>query len=86
MFASLEQQAVNDTSITSGDDLVAVIRDCQAGDELTVTLYRQGEALELTITVGQQIQPAIAQSEGEAVQQSQSQQNFDPWSFFQGNW
>lgn len=78
--------AVNDTSITSGDDLVAVIRDCQAGDELTVTLYRQGEALELTITVGQQIQPAIAQSEGEAVQQSQSQQNFDPWSFFQGNW
>lgn len=78
--------AVNGEAIASGDDLVEVIKNCQAEDTLTFTVYRQGKTLELPVTVGQQVQPAIPQSDGEAVQQSQSQQIFDPWSFFRGNY
>lgn len=78
--------AVNGESIDSSDALVAFIKTVQAGDELTLTVYRQGQTLELTVTVEEQVQAAI-QENGQATQQNQTQQNgqnFDPWSFFYG--
>lgn len=81
--------AVNGDTIDSSDALVSFIKNCEVDDELTLTIYRQGETLERTLTVGQQTQPAIAQNDGQAVQQSQSQQNgtmIDPWSFFRDIW
>ena len=49
---------VNDTEITTSNDLVKLVRAANPGDMLTVTVYRQGETLELTVTVGRQVQSA----------------------------
>ena len=49
---------VNDTDITSSNDLVKVVRAAAPGDELTLTVYRQGETITVTITVGRQVQSA----------------------------
>ena len=76
----------NDTEITSSDDLVSMVRKMAVGDTLNVTVYRQGQTLNMTVTVEEQIQPAI-QEETQPVQQSQSssgQGNF-PFGFF-GGW
>lgn len=76
--------AVNGEPIESSDALVAYVKTVQSGDELTLAIYRQGETLELTVTVEEQVQPAI-QENGQVTQQSQSQQSgqsFNPWSFF----
>lgn len=78
--------AVNGESIDSSDALVAFIKTVQTGDELTLTIYRQGQTLDLTVTVEDQVQAAI-QENGQVTQQNQAQQNgqnFDPWSFFYG--
>lgn len=76
----------NDMEITSSDDLVSMVRKMAVGDTLNVTVYRQGQTLNMTVTVEEQIQPAI-QEETQPVQQSQSssgQGNF-PFGFF-GGW
>lgn len=76
----------NDTEITSSDDLVSMVRKMAVGDTLNVTVYRQGQTLNMTVTVEEQIQPAI-QEKTQPVQQSQSssgQGNF-PFGFF-GGW
>ena len=49
------------------------------GDVLTLTVYRQGSTLELTLTVGEQIQSALEQEEN--AQQSQSNQFFPGWGY-----
>ena len=64
---------VNDTQITGSSDLVDIISASTPGDVLTLTVYRQGQTLKLTLEVGEQIQSALAQEE-EAVQQSQQQE------------
>ena len=38
------------------------------GDELTISIYRQGENLTITITVGEQIQSALAKEENQQPQ------------------
>ena len=63
---------MNDTEITSSNDLVKLVRASNPGDTLTVTVYRQGETLELTITVGRQVQSA---NESTVTESSQSSQN-----------
>lgn len=78
--------AVNGESIDSSDALVAFIKNVQTGDELTLSIYRQGQTIDLSVTVEEQVQPAI-QENGQVSQQSQAQQggqSFIPWSFFQG--
>ncbi len=49
---------INGTAISGSDDLGSFISDSQVGDELKLTVYRQGQTLELTVTIGEQIQSA----------------------------
>ncbi len=75
---------VNDTQITSSSDLKSYINASQVGDILTLSVYRQGNTLELTVTVGEQIQSANAQEETEqVVPQSQESYGF-PFGGFGG--
>ncbi len=69
---------VNDTEITGSSDLVSVIRGCQVGQTLTLTVYRLGETLELSITVGEQVQSP-------SQQQQQPSPNTNPLFPFFGN-
>lgn len=77
--------SANDTEITGSNDLVSMVRKMAVGDALNVTVYRQGQTMNFTITVEEQIQSAI-QEETQPVQQSQrgSQGGF-PFGFF-GSW
>ena len=79
--------AVNGTEISSSGELVEIVGNCTPGDELTLSVYRQGETLELTLTVGEQSKSAL---EATSNQQSQQQTNPNygggffgfPWGFF----
>ena len=51
---------VNGTEITGSSDLVRLVGDAAVGDTLSMTVYRQGTTLELTVTVGEQVQSALA--------------------------
>jgi len=53
----------NGSVITGSSDLVDLIGDCAVGAEVHLTIYRQGETLELTLTVGEQIRSALANEE-----------------------
>ncbi len=48
--------AVNDTPITGSKDLVNQIGQASPEDTLVLSVYRQGAAIKLTLTVGEQIQ------------------------------
>ena len=72
--------AVDGTEITGSDDLVRVIRAAAAGDKLTMTVYRQGETLELTVEVGEQIQSSLPEAEEQQAESQQGQQMF-PWGY-----
>ena len=63
---------VNDTEITSSNDLVKTIGACKPGDRITLTLYRQGQTMEISLEVAQKIQSATAAASESS---SQSQQN-----------
>ena len=79
--------AVNGTEISYSGELVEIVGNCAPGDELTLSVYRQGETLELTLTVGEQSKSAL---EATSNQQSQQQTNPNygggffgfPWGFF----
>lgn len=51
--------AINGTAITGSSDLVEAVGAASVGDVLTLTVYRQGNTLEITVTVGEQIQSAL---------------------------
>ena len=61
--------AIDDTEITSLDDLTAARKSYTAGDTCTLTVYRQGETITLQLTWG--AAPAEQQTES----QSQTQQD-----------
>lgn len=70
---------VNGKAITGSSDLVSLVGDCAVGDILTLTVYRQGKNIELTLTVGEQIQSALEQENTQ-----QGQQNTPgkfPWGY-----
>lgn len=54
--------AVDSNAVTS-NALVALVGNSQPGDTYTFTVYRKGETLELTVTIGEQIQSALEQEE-----------------------
>ena len=54
--------AVNGTEIDSSR-LVDLVASSHVGDVLTLRIYRQGETLEITVTVGEQVQSALANAE-----------------------
>ncbi len=63
-----------DTKITGRSDLSAAIDRCKIGDTLTLTVYRQGQTLEISVTVGEQIQSTTPEKE-----ENSSQGNY-PWN------
>ena len=69
--------AVNGQAITNSNDLVEFVGICEPGDEMTLTVYRMGQTLELKLTVEEQISSATAQQE-----QTQSQN----MPMFPGGW
>ena len=73
---------VNDTEVASSTELVKIVRAANPGDELKLTVYRQGETLELTITVGRQIQSANETTAAES--SSQNSQGYSGFGRFPG--
>ena len=79
--------AVNGTEISSSGELVEIVGNCAPGDELTLSVYRQGETLELTLTVGEQSKSALEATSNQQSQQ-QTRPNYGggffgfPWGFF----
>ena len=63
--------AIDDTEITSLDDLTAARKSYSAGDTCTLTVYRQGETLTLNLTWG--TTPADQQAESQSSQQDSGQ-------------
>ena len=72
---------VDGTAITSSDDLVDVVHAAAAGDKLTMTVYRQGETLELTVEVGEQIQSSLPEAEEQPQDGTQQGQQMFPWGY-----
>ena len=64
----------NGTAITGSSDLVSLVGEMQVGNTLVLTVYRQGSTMELTLTVGEQIQSALEENK----QPAQSGSIF-PW-------
>ena len=70
--------AVDTKEITGSSDLVSVIKNCQVGQIITLTVYRNSSYIELTMTIGEQIQSATEQQQ----QQQQQQLPSDYGNFF----
>ena len=66
--------AVNGTAITSSTDLVNTVKGAAIGDELTLSVYRQGQEMELKLTVGEKTQDALPQTDNTQSSQDSSQQ------------
>ncbi len=66
--------AVNGQSVTSST-LKSTVAAAEVGEQWTITVYRRGETMELTLTVGQQIRSAL---EEEDTQRGDS--DYFPWS------
>ena len=78
--------SVNDAAMDS-NALVDFIGSSNIGDELTISIYRQGESLTITITVGEPIQSALAKEENQQAQtipQGQFVQPGNPFGSFGG--
>lgn len=78
--------AVNDTAMNS-NALVDFIGSSDIGQDITLSLYRQGESLSVTITVGEQIQSALANEEIRQtpdIPQGQYDQPGNPFGSFGG--
>ena len=54
---------IDGEQITGSNDLVKRVGDAAVGDKLTLTVYRQGSTLELTLTVGEKIQSALEEEQ-----------------------
>ena len=61
--------AVDGTAMTS-KELVSYIGEASVGQEMVFSIYRQGENLEITVYVGEQIQNAMVQQETQQSQQT----------------
>lgn len=71
---------VDGTAVTGSADVVRIVGNCQIGQTLKLTVYRQGKSLELAITVGEQVQQALETEKEESAPQS-GRQNFPFWNF-----
>ena len=72
----------NGTKIESSDDLVKLVGGLYNGAELKLTVYRQGETVEITVTVGERIQSALEDQQQAQVKQQSSQRQFSFPGFF----
>ena len=72
-----------DREITSSGDLVDVVSEASSGDVLKLTVYRSGSTIEIDVTVGENIQSALA-NEQQTEQNKQSQQGGRYYSYGYG--
>ena len=68
---------VNGEAITGSNDLVKLVKAASAGDTLELTVYRQGQTVTLTLTVGEQKTDALPTQTADETQQPQSQHPYD---------
>jgi len=76
---------VDGTEISGSSALVSYVGQCEIGQVLKLTVFRQGKTLELEITIGEQTQAANAQQQQQqeqSQQQQQQQQQQQPQSPF----
>lgn len=55
--------AVNNNAIESADDLTRIVSDANPGDALNMTVWRQNKTMEITVTVGENIQSTTPQTQ-----------------------
>ena len=74
--------AVNGEEVTGSDSLKTAVQDCKAGDQVTFTVYRDGDSVDVTVTLdedNQTTQEAMNQLHEEyQEQQQQNQQQSQP--------
>ena len=68
----------NGVEITGSADLGDAVDGCQAGDTVSVAVYRQGIYFDLTLTVGEKITNAMEQTQP---QQSAGSPQYRPGGF-----
>ena len=76
---------VNGETITGSNDLVKLVTSSSAGDTLELTVYRQGQTITVTLTVGEQKTDALPAQTTEDTQQPQ-QGYYDNGGQFGGSW
>lgn len=64
----------NGTAISGSQELVTLVGKCEPGDTLALKVYRQGQTLDITITVAEQMQTAQQQPQDQQNQQQPQQQ------------
>ena len=82
---------IDDTDITSVSQLTSVKNSYRAGDNVTVTVFRAGEYLELTLTFDEETNTTQSQTQQDPAPEQTSSGNwggygggFDPWDYFFG--
>ena len=55
--------AANGEDIRSSDDLVKIVTACEPGEKLELTVYRAGEKVNITVTVGENVKSALPETE-----------------------
>jgi len=61
---------VNSKEIRGSSDLISIINDAMVGDICKLTVYRQGDTVELSVTIGEKIQSAQEQETQQMPQNS----------------
>lgn len=72
---------VNGKEITSSSDLVTTVSNTAIGEKLKLTVYRMGQTIELTLTVGEQQTSNQEQAQGQNQNQGQTQRPQFPWGY-----
>lgn len=75
--------AVNGEALEDKSDLIKLVQSSAVGDKLKLTVYRQGETIEMTVEIGEQVQSAIDNTEEQET--PTESQGFFPWGFGFGN-
>jgi len=72
---------INGNAITGSSDLTKHVNNAAIGSTIKLTVYRQGKTIDLTVTVGEQIQSANNQQSSQNQNQSQNQRPQYPWGY-----
>ena len=64
----------NGQPIGGSHDLTSLVSSMEPGSELKLSVYRQGQTIEITVEVGENVQPALPSEEPEATPMPQGQQ------------
>ena len=76
---------VNEEAVSGSSQLVKLVGEASVGDTLKFTVYRQGETLQIDVTVGETIQSATEESNTQQESVMPGFEGFDgfnfPWNF-----